>query len=145
MALRVPIIIALAVFVVVGIWAVERRRRRLPPALEVRPDLPLPEIQSEFYRDLSLTQERFTELWSDVAKAFEIPPGRIRPADRFGVELPLRPMFGTTDEDLILAGSLKRRCKESGIGVPPAFPRTVDEYIRLLASRGSVSPSNARA
>jgi hypothetical protein len=144
MSVRVALIIVLAFFVVIGIWTVQRRRRRLPPSLEARPDLSLSEIQNEFYRDLTVSQERFAQLWNDVAKAFEIPAGRIRPGDRLGVDLPLRPIFGTTDEDMILAGSMKRRCKDLGIETPSTLPKTVDEYVRLLAqppSRGRRSAS----
>lgn len=141
--MQIVFIGALTIFAIVGIWMVERRRRRLPTSLKARPDLPLPEIRNEFYRDLTLSQERFAQLWNDVARAFEVPPGRIRPGDRLGVDLPLRPVFGTTDEDMILAGSMKRRCKELGIETPSTLPKTVDEYIRLLAASPSPGHSSA--
>lgn len=143
MTVRLALIIVLALFVVLGIWTVERRRRRLPPSLEARPDLSLQEIQDDFYRDLTVSRERFAQLWNDVADAFELPAGRIRPRDRLGVELPLRPMFGTTDEDMILAGAMKRRCKELGIETPSTSPKTVDEYIRLLARAPSAGRCSA--
>jgi hypothetical protein len=118
----------------VGLWLVFQRRRGLHSALLERPEIPVSELYRQFYSDLGVAPERFASWWEEVAQAFEVPAGRIRPADRFGVELPFRPMFGANDEDLFLFGALKRQVGRRT--AKEALPKleTVDQFIRFIAS-----------
>lgn len=123
----------------IGYLAWKRRYGGVPPALADRPELSLQEARAEFYPELNVSAEEFADLWNDVAKAFEVPAGRIRPTDRFGIELPLRSYMGMTDEDLALGMALTRRCRERGITAQDPVLATVDDYIRFLAGVGRKS------
>ena len=132
-SIQVIVIATLGAVTAAGIGLLERKRKQLPQALQARPELQIADIYSESYSDLGTSADRFEQWWRGIAEAFEVPPGRIRPADRFGVELPFRPIFGITDEDLFLYGTLKKRVGRKA--ARQALPKleTVDQFIRFLA------------
>lgn len=138
------IIVVFAVLGGVGLWALLKKRQEVPSALRERPELPIPDIYRAFYADLGVPLESFDTWWAEIAGALEVPPGRVRPNDRFGVELPFRPVFGSTDEDMFLFGILKRTV--GGAAAREALPRleTVDAFIRFLASVRDSEASNRK-
>jgi hypothetical protein len=121
---------------------------RPPAPVEVRSrsELDMGQLFALHYQTSGILFGEFVEVWREVATAFQISPGLIRPADRFGVELPYWRRFGMTDEDVDLSFALTRR---HGSGSPEeGMPtvRTVDDYVRLAASRrteGRVPAGNA--
>jgi len=107
-------------------------KRPLPDALKSREDLQIAEIQRRFYGDLDVPPEQFLKVWSDIAEAFEVPAGKIRPGDRFGGELTYRPVFGLTEEDMILGERLAKRMKEFGKRGSTPKLISADDYVRFL-------------
>lgn len=106
-------------------------RRRPPPlSLKGRRDLSYEEILQKYYSDSSITSGVFRVLWDDIADAFLVRPGLIRPDDTFGGELPYKGIV--PDEDMFLSGALYRRMRELGIEEPIPEMKRVDDYIRFL-------------
>src|SRR5258708_5563996 len=125
------LVIAVCTVVAVGgMWVVFARHRRLPSVLQSRSDLTPSELYRQFYPDLGVPLEQFALWWEEIGRAFEVPAGRIRPTDRFGIELPIRPVFGTSDEDMFLSGALRRFAGKTAVDSLPEL-RTVDQFIRF--------------
>ncbi len=107
--------------------------RSRPPDLAVRKELSIEEIKNQFYPDPTVPVDAFLLIWRDLGDTFGVSPGLIRPEDRFGFELPERPVLGMGDEDVVLGGTMKRRMKEMHISRPlPTQLRTVDDYVRFF-------------
>lgn len=132
--IQIVIVSGLGIAAIAGLWVLERRRKIAPPVLAERPDMTTHDIYAEFYRgSLGAPEERFSAWWHEIAEAFEVSAGRIRPGDRFGIELPFRPVFGMTDEDMSLGGTLRRHVGRQGVKALPSL-ETVDQFIRYLAT-----------
>jgi hypothetical protein len=136
--MQAVVIGVLLAIVLIGFGVVVQRRNRLPSVLAARPALSIDEIQRLFFSDLDVAPELFSVWWEEVADAFEVPPGLIRPVDRFGVELPFRSFFGTTDEDLMLRKTLR---EHAGSAAELSKLSSVEDFIRFLAlaRRGQTS------
>ena len=109
-------------------------RQRLPLKLRRfngREHLPIEIIREKFYPDYETG--KFAELWKEIASKVEVPPGLIRPADRFDGELgPVKgfPIAGEMDD---LEDAFKRRCEEQSLDFRKVKIETVDDYIKQFA------------
>ena len=107
-------------------------RRELPLELRTREALSIDEIRQRFYPHVA-NGTLFTEIWNEVAEAFEAPAERIRPDDRFGQELQPRSVFGVEDAGTMLEMSFDRRRRAMGITRPtPECIERVDDYMRFF-------------
>lgn len=97
--------------------------------------MPVDALYRQFYADLGVPPERFASWWEEIARAFDVPSGRIRPTDRFGVELQFKPVCGSTDEDLFLFRALKRVVGAKAAKEALPTLETVDTFIRFLAAK----------
>ena len=108
--------------------------------------LSMDDFCSRFYSGEGLPRERILEVLKDLSEALEIPAGKLRPSDRFLVELaPLKKTWGSVDDtDFSLMLLTKRLKKKHGVPIDMKMVKTIDDYIRAacsLPSNPSVMPS----
>jgi hypothetical protein len=121
--------VAVAAAIVWGAQASKGRRR----TLRDRPELSVGEIHASYYADSSISKAVVERALGEISEDLGVPLGKLRPEDRFEVEL--GPARGWEfDDDLSdLAARARHRLAESG-ALPDVAPiRTVDDYIRLVA------------
>ena len=110
-------------------------RQRLPLKLrrfEGREQLSIEKIHDDFYPGYEMRE--FAELWKEVASAVEVPPGLIRPADRFDTELGPVKGFRIASEMDDLQEAFMRRCKQQQLNFHEVKVQTVDDYIKQFAA-----------
>jgi hypothetical protein len=118
----------------------EPRFRKIPEPLASRPDQSVEEIRVLHYADLPFESDAFALLWRDIAGVFAVPPARMRPTDRFGIELPLSKTL-IRDEDMEIATVIRKYAKQRRMPEPVADVACVDDVIRALATPVSLSDS----
>ncbi|KJR40630.1 membrane protein [Candidatus Magnetoovum chiemensis] len=107
-----------------------------------RERLTLDEIYDKFYKDLP--KEQVIELWHETERILEMPSGKLRPLDRFDVELGDR-MFKWQKDDLEDELSIlnDEKCADTGNVL-----HTIDDYIRAMialeAMETVITPSYKR-
>lgn len=127
--------VLLALFAGAAIATYFAMRQRLPLKLkrfEGREHLAVEKIRVDFYPGYE--PRNFTELWNEIASAVEVPPGLIRPTDRFDRELgPVKgfPIAGEMDG---LEEEFKRRCERQQLDFRKVKIETVDDYIKRFAT-----------
>ena len=91
---------------------------------------------SEFYErnyaSAGLPRELVLELLDGLGNALEVPPGLLRPSDRFQVELAPLKGWGAMDDRLDLYDLMTRVEKKYDIKLRPSEIETVDHYIRSI-------------
>ena len=90
-------------------------------------------IYGSYFRQDSITEELFNELWEETARALQIPANKLRPTDRFDRELSVR-FFPLVDLNEDLVEVLLDRIRGKGVEARKIKIRTVGEYIQLLAT-----------
>src|SRR5690349_16481125 len=94
-------------------WNFVPHRQRLK-RFAGRSELSLDQIYGEFLAPRSLPKELACELWKEVAESLRLPPGRLRPTDRFDKEL-APPKGWEHDDDVVeVQWAAERRLKRSG-------------------------------
>jgi hypothetical protein len=79
-------VVVAAGVVCVALWSCYPRWRRLK-RIRGRQDLSAEEIYSRFFGPKGFPRDLTLELWREVAATLRLPPGRLRPTDRFDREL----------------------------------------------------------
>ena len=112
---------------------VERRAKTgMNARFASRVPLQFDEFYNRFYKD-SLDRDVVKELLEHVAFELTIPIDKLRPDDRFEIEL--RPMRGAefdSGRDHLIV-ELARMAKKRGIEVEPNNMKTLDDYLRFMA------------
>jgi hypothetical protein len=100
-----------------------------------RASTPPSEIFTTYYKNQGVAESRFQELWSDAARILKLDPTRLRPSDRFNVEL--APVKGHLAEDELvdLEEYYSAECKRMGLPSPPRL-QTLGDLIQVLGSSG---------
>ncbi|OPX99483.1 MAG: hypothetical protein A4E62_00122 [Syntrophorhabdus sp. PtaU1.Bin002] len=132
-----PGIWAVGMVVIVGLAAflASRVMERRSAEIEVRQRETLDDdtTYSLFYADSGLAAPFVAELWHEIADTLGVPPGKLRPTDRFGYEI--GNSFWITTEALdTLAAIAIRRAKEYHGAINWELIKTVDDYVRQLAA-----------
>lgn len=98
--------------------------------------LSMDDFCSRFYSGEDLPRERILDVLQDLSEALEIPAGKLRPNDRFLVELaPLKNTWGSIDDtDFSLMLLTKRLEKKYGVPIDMKAVKTIDDYIRAASS-----------
>jgi hypothetical protein len=113
------------------VWAYVPRRQRFK-RFEGRPDLSLDQIYTEFFASKNLPKELVRELWNEVSVALHLPPGKLRPTDRFDLEL-AAPKGWEFDDDIVdVQLASKRRLKQSGTQADLSHIKTVADYVEFF-------------
>lgn len=126
-------VIGLAVIGGVLAWNFLTRRQRLK-RFENRPDLSLEQIHREYFSRENLPRELVSELWKEVAEALRLPPGKLRPTDRFDQVLTPPRGWEYDDEIWEVQWAAERRLKQSGTQVDLSQIITVGDYVRFFCN-----------
>jgi len=115
------------------VWNFVPRRQRLK-RFESRPDLSLDQIYGEFFGGRNLSKELVCELWKEVAESLHLPPGKLRPTDRFDAEL--APPKGWEHDDNIVdvQWAAERRLKRSGTQADLSQIKTLSDYVEFFCN-----------
>jgi hypothetical protein len=126
--------IVIGLLVVVGgvlAWNFLPRRLRLK-RFEDRSDLSLDQIYAEFFASKNLPKQLACELWREVSTSLRLPPGKLRPTDRFDQEL-AAPKGWEYDDDIVeIQWAAERRLKQSGTQADLSQIKTVADYVELF-------------
>jgi hypothetical protein len=82
--------ILLAVCAMYGLLSVFLPERMLKRRLNRRKTLSFDEIYNANFQQLQCSRQSVEETWNEVARDFGIDAGKLRPSDRFGVELSVK-------------------------------------------------------
>jgi hypothetical protein len=126
--------VLLALYAGAAIAALVVMRQRLPLKLsrfEGREQLSIEKIHDDFYPGYEMRE--FAEVWKEIASAVEVPPGLIRPTDRFDTELGPVKGFRIASEMDDLQEAFMRRCKQQRLDIHQVNIQTVDDYIKQFA------------
>ena len=128
--------IVLGLILTVGavvVWNFMPRRLRLK-RFENRSDLSLDQIYGEFFADRNLPKQLVCDLWTEVASCLGLPPGKLRPTDRFDQELVV-PKGWEFDDDIVeVQWAAERRLKQSGAQADLSQIKTVADYIEFFCN-----------
>jgi hypothetical protein len=133
-----PTLVSLGVVVVAVVggvlaWNFVPRRQRLKQ-FQGRPDLSLEQIHGEFFGRANFPKELVSELWNEVAESLRLPPGKLRPTDRFDKELAAPQGWEFDDEILDVQWAAERRLKRSGTQADLSQIKTVGDYVEFFCN-----------
>lgn len=119
--------------ILLSVWSLMPRRLRLK-RFESRPDLSLEQIHAEFFARANFPRELVCELWNEVAESLRLPPGKLRPTDRFAEELAAPKGWEFDDEILDVQWAAERRLKRSGTQADLSQISTVGDYVEFFCN-----------
>ncbi|HTZ70118.1 MAG TPA: hypothetical protein VMB71_05650 [Acetobacteraceae bacterium] len=111
-------------------YSAARRILRSEPRREI---LSSDEIYRRHYSDSDVAQNLIEELWKEIAFHLRLPPGALRPTDRFSKEIGAGLIVTSDLDSLYVAG--RDRAKMLGRDVDFEKIKTVDDYVRVLGVR----------
>jgi hypothetical protein len=100
-----------------------------------RKDMSFAEIFDEYLRNKSISKNKAESSWSEVAKAFKIPPQKLRPTDSFAKELHYHiSWFPFTDLNADFYAIANKRLRESNPD-PEAIKniKMLGDYIEIVS------------
>ena len=112
-------------------WSLIPHRRRLM-RFRQREELALDTIFTDFFGASGFPRPLVLELWNEVASLLRVPPGKLRPSDRFDKEL--APVEGWEFDDEIgdLNWAAEKRLKELGKSADLPEIQTIRDYIEFF-------------
>jgi len=105
------------------------KRRRLAGRAEMSSE----QFYDTFYPQSGLPRSVVTSAIQEIGAATDLPPGLLRPTDRFTQELGAVRGWEVDDGLAVLSADLARRATRAGIPVDVASISTLDEYVRTRA------------
>lgn len=119
-------------YIVIGGRRADRARRS---RFSDREDVSFDRFYAEHYEGHGFDREKVKRALSDVAQAIDVPGTKLRPTDRFDVELAAERGWEFDDGVAVLAGRvMKQRRGSRDSGARPPF-KTLDDYIRTIVGR----------
>jgi hypothetical protein len=119
------------VFAAVLFWNFIPRRRRLR-RFEGRDNLSLDEIYNQFFASTNLPKRLVLELWNEIAALLHVPPGKLRPLDRFDEELSSIKGWELDDETFELHWAAQQRLKKLSVDVDISSIVTLRDYVEFF-------------
>ena len=113
------------------VWRFIPQRRRLE-RFAGRDELSLDSVYSEFFAANKLPKELVLELWNEVAVPLRIPPGRLRPSDRFEKELAPVEGWELDDDTIEVHWAARCRLKKLGLDADISTIRTLADYVEFF-------------
>lgn len=109
-------------------WPTQLRLKRFA----ARPTLDWGQIYAQFFAGTSFPKQLVCELWLEVARTLRLPPGKLRPSDRFDKELAAVEGWEEGDESEQMPMVAERRM--DGIGCNAAFAEieTLRDYVEFF-------------
>jgi hypothetical protein len=119
------------------LWKVNPRNQRLKH-LRNREDVPMDAIYSRFFSEANLPKDLVLELWNEVATLLRVPPGKLRPSDRFDKELAPGGVWLRLDDDAAEVNlAAQCRLKKRGVKMDFSTIQTLRDYIELFCKTDS--------
>jgi hypothetical protein len=104
-----------------------------------REELSLHDLFLRFYKESSVTEETFSQLWNEAADALGIASGRLRPSDRFDNELGPVKAFPLVDVNETLLSLMVRKLRSKDPKAKPSELKdlqTLNDYILFFGASG---------
>ena len=136
-AVLLAIVVGLAAAIVWEAQASKARRR----GFKDRRDLTLGEIYESYYADSSISKDLVGQALQEISEDLSVPLGKLRPEDRFDVELGPTPGWEYDDDVSDVMARARRRLVDSNASQDVSSIRTVDDYVRLVARSGQPTTS----
>lgn len=112
-------------------WNFIPHRRRLARFAD-REELSADSIYSQFFPANNFPKELVSELWNEVAVPLRVPPGKLRPSDRFDKELAPVKGWEFDDDTLEIHWAAQRRLKKLGVSADVAAVQTLRDYVEFF-------------
>jgi hypothetical protein len=128
----------LGVIVTVVCWTMRTGSHQRAARLFRREDFPSDKIYSEFFEKKHLPRDLVVELWNEVARSLGVPPGKLRPTDRFDKEL--APVEEWDDDIVEIQLAAKRRLKQNKTKADLSQIKTVGDYVEFFCNLGAQKP-----
>ena len=124
-------------------WKFIPQRRRLARFAD-REELSAEQIYTGFFATTHFPRALVSELWTEVALPLRVPPGKLRPSDRFDKEL--APVKGWEfDDDIVeVCWAAERRLKKMGLTIAPANVHTLGDYVAFFCQLAANTQPAAR-
>jgi hypothetical protein len=114
------------------LWHFNPHKQRLK-RLRNREDIPMDAIYNQFFSGANLPKDMVLELWNEVATLLRVPPGKLRPSDRFDKELAPGGVWLRLDDDAVQVNlSAQFRLKSVGAKTSFSAMQTLRDYIELF-------------
>lgn len=128
-------------FVALFVWGVffstSHMKQQKIKQLGTRTMMSMDEFYASFYAESEIPKELVAELLAGLGKALELPPGLLRPGDRFAVELAPLKGWGPNDDRLDLYDLLNQMEKKFKVKVDVRKINNVDGYIKTIGAAAS--------
>jgi len=115
------------------LWEFIPRRRR-NEHFKDREELPVDSIFNQFFAQAHLPKPLVLELWNEVANALGVPPGKLRPDDRFDKELAPEEGWEFDDDIVEVCWAAERRLKKLGLKVEHSDVHTLGDYLEYFCA-----------
>jgi hypothetical protein len=112
-------------------WNFIPHRRRLARFAD-REELSADSIYSEFFAANNFPKGLVLELWNEVAGSLRVPPGKLRPTDRFDKELAPVKGWEFDDDTLEVHWAAQRRVKKLGVDADISAVQTLRDYVEFF-------------
>jgi hypothetical protein len=102
-----------------------------------RQKMTIDELYDTYYSATQISKDKVVYYWGVIASLLRLDPQKLRPTDRFAVEL--APVNGKelSDEIEDVAQFLVDESKEKGFSFSPEKVKTMDDAIKLLTTQKS--------
>lgn len=133
-AFWIPVIAAGVLYGALSILMPEKLRRR---AISKRPSLSFDEIYRTHLQQLRFPKESVESAWTELARDLELDAAKLRPSDRFAVELSVKG-FPLVDLNEAVTSRLRERLRgaeaDAGADRNAASIKTVQDYVEFICS-----------
>jgi len=130
--LWIPILAVAALYGAMSVFLPEKLRKR---AISKRPSLSFDEIYRAHFEQLPFPKESVEAVWKELARDLELDAARLRPTDRFAVELSVK-SFPLVDLNEAVTSRLRERLRwakaEAGETRTAASIKTVRDYVEFI-------------
>lgn len=128
MGLGVVGLLGLGAWIAQFLWHRAEVRR-----LNMRESLAISDLYARYYATSGLSEVAVADTWREIATTLKVPVEKLRPSDKFGVDVGT--YLGMSVELDTLSEKGAERARQRGLDVQLERLATVDDYVRALASR----------
>lgn len=116
------------------LWHFNPHKQRFK-RLSNREDIPMDAIYGRFFSGTNFRKDLVLELWNEVATLLRVPPGKLRPLDRFDKELAPGGVWLRLDDDSVEVNLAARsRLRKIGAKTDLSAIQTLRDYIELFCN-----------
>lgn len=129
--------ILLGVCAIYGLLSVFLPERMLRRRISRRETLSFDEIYHTSFQQLPYSRDLVEDVWNELARDFDLDAGKLRPTDRFGVELSVKG-FPLVDLSEVVSARLKERLRMAKTSSDEAEKassiKTVCDYVEFICA-----------